>query len=86
MKVSEWLALLCDDVGVDEFIAQIRRGAFGEQNSEAELRAGLQRLAPANLIDLDDPQEEDGPLAHLLAERIQNLPPHPTQKHPQGAS
>ncbi|MFJ9080443.1 hypothetical protein ACIRO3_35185 [Streptomyces sp. NPDC102278] len=73
-KVSQWLPDLEDDVSVDDFITQLRYGAFGEANSKAELRAGLHRLADAGLLDLDD--HEDGPLAHLLTERIKNLPPY----------
>ncbi|MGO4457955.1 hypothetical protein AB4039_11685 [Streptomyces sp. M-16] len=73
-KASQWLPDLDDDVSVDDFVTQLRRGAFGEANSEADLGVGLARLADAGLIDLDD--HEDGPLAHLLAERIKNLPPY----------
>ncbi|MER7000138.1 hypothetical protein [Streptomyces sp. NPDC000410] len=59
----------------------IRHGVLGETHSEADLRAGLQRLADAGLLDLDDPADEDGPLAHLPAERIKNLPPYSAQQH-----
>ncbi|MEU3657877.1 hypothetical protein AB0E67_35055 [Streptomyces sp. NPDC032161] len=76
MKVNEWLPDLADDVSVDDFITQIRAGAFGEQNSKSDLRAGLQRLADAGLIDPNDETSEDGPLTHLLEERIRNLPPY----------
>ncbi|WP_329391296.1 hypothetical protein OG625_00780 [Streptomyces sp. NBC_01351] len=74
VKVSEYLLDVDQDISVDDFITPLRRGTFGQANSEAELRAGLQRIADAGLLDLDD--HEDGVLAHLLAERIKNLPPY----------
>ncbi|MFE6885851.1 hypothetical protein [Streptomyces sp. NPDC057702] len=54
VKVSQWLPLLVEDVSVHDCIAHMRYGAFGEQNSEVELRAGLQRLADAGLLELGE--------------------------------
>jgi hypothetical protein len=64
VKASEWLPLLVEDVKVDDFITQVRYGVFGEHNSEADLRAGLQRLADAGFLVLDDRSADDGPHAH----------------------
>ena len=61
VKVSEWLPLLVEDVSFDDLIMQVRYGVSGEQNSDAELRAGLQRLADAGLLAFDDQTDETGP-------------------------
>ncbi|MFE5614109.1 hypothetical protein [Streptomyces sp. NPDC056524] len=53
VKVCEWLPLLIDDVSVDDLVAHMRTGRFGETNSEADLLAGIQRLADAGLLDID---------------------------------
>jgi hypothetical protein len=63
VKVSEWLPLLVDDVSVDDFITQVRYGRFGEHHGEADLRAGLKRLADAGLLILDGSEEDDDPHA-----------------------
>ncbi|MFD9053443.1 hypothetical protein [Streptomyces zaomyceticus] len=81
VKVNEWLPLLVEGVSVDDLLLQMRSGRFGEENSEADLRAGIQRLADAGLIDLDDEDDQDGPLAHLVADRIRELPPY-SPPHP----
>lgn len=53
VKVCEWLPLVVDGVSVDELLMQMRHGRFGQENSEADLRAGLERLAAAGFFELD---------------------------------
>lgn len=61
IKVSQWLPPTADEISIDDFITQIRHGAFGEHHCEADLWAGLKHLADAGFLILDDSEDDEGP-------------------------